>query len=938
MNKTKRTYRRSDLKPTQQKIFIGVSWPYANGPLSIGHLAGQNVVCDVFARYHRLRGNKVLMVSGADAHGTPVTIRAEQDGITPEQAAEKYYQGQLKTFAKLNCLWDHYTTTEAPNHHKVAQNLFKTMFDLGYIFPKEVEQYYDEKAEKYLADRYIEGTCPFCGNTRARGDQCNDGCERTLDPTDLIDPKSKLTGTTPILKKHTILYFDLSKFQKEIEKFVDSKEGIWRTPVIQVARKWLKEGLRPRPVTRKLGYGIKVPIEKYKDQDIYVWFEAVMGYLSAAIEWASVRGEPSGWEDFWKDPDSKHYYFIAKDNIPFHTFLWPGMIMAYNHKYDDGKFAPELPGETNSDELQLPYDVPSNQFLNMRGARISKSRGTMITADELLDKYNPDVVRYFFVRNAPENHDREFGWEDFIETNNKELVANLGNFVNRVLSFTHSKFEGEVPEGKLEKGVEKAINQALTQVGGHLEKAEFTRSVEALLKFGQFANKYLNDKAPWDEIKENPEKAGLTLFNAIQIISTLRILLKPYTPATSEKIRDLLGLPKEYDANNELAQTGSISQYPDTWQFTEVPEGQTLNQPEILFEKLEYTEDLQKADNPEPESYVTTTPLEHDFSHVGPLVVVGKILSIEDKVTSIDIGADSPLQIVCKDTSLKKGQIVPVALPGAKVRSINTDKPIKIKKSAINGIPSDGMLCGTHELEVGDEKKHIYILPDGLKELLGKPLASIRSIQFTVADKLKDKIPTAWAVFPNIEIKKNRSGKLDRWVKEQETKIREANSDTNWRDKTVYKEFRKLHEEFGVKDTPASAEEIVAEVVEGDGIPNINTIADLYNTYSALTGISIGAHDIEKIKGNVKLVVLDKDLPFKHVNTGEDDTAKKGEFTYVDDEGLLCRMDIKQGNRTPVTEETRNVVVLFGGNKVLDQKRLDEAMEEFKESVKKLLN
>ncbi|MFH1547537.1 MAG: methionine--tRNA ligase, partial [bacterium] len=359
----------------KETIFIGVSWPYANGKLHIGHLAGQNVVCDVFARYHRQKGDEVLMVSGTDSHGTPILIKAEKEHLSPEELAEKYRQSHLETFKKLNIQWDLFTTTESDNHKNVAQNLFKVMFDNGDIYPKEVEQYYDAKAEKFLSDRYIEGTCPHCGNKNARGDQCDSGCGRTLDPSELIDPKSKITGETPVLKKHTVLYFKLSGFEKEIKELVQKSKGVWRDRVIGFAEAWLNEGLQDRAISRKLGYGIQIPIDQYKDQDIYVWFEAVMGYLSAAIEWNNER-----WEHFWKNPEAKHYYFIAKDNIPFHTILWPAMILSYNKKYKDGKFEPELPGETKSELLNLPYDVPANQFLTERGSKISKSRGTLLEA------------------------------------------------------------------------------------------------------------------------------------------------------------------------------------------------------------------------------------------------------------------------------------------------------------------------------------------------------------------------------------------------------------------------------------------------------------------------------------------------------------------------------------------------------------------------------
>ncbi len=686
-------------KHEKEVIFIGVSWPYANGELTIGHLAGQNVVCDVFARFHRQIGNNVLMVSGADAHGTPVTIRAEKDGMTPEQAAQKYFELQAETFNKLNCQWDFYTTTESENHKEVAQNLFKVMYDKGFIEPKEIEQYYDTKANKFLADRYIEGTCPHCGNEKARGDQCNDGCERTLDPSELINPKSTLTGTTPIFKKHVVLYFTLDRFQKEIEDYVKSREGIWRQSVLSVVKSWLKEGLKPRAVTRELGYGVKVPVPEYSNQDIYVWFEAVMGYLSAAIGWAKSIGEDSRWEYFWKNPTAKHYYFIAKDNIPFHTFLWPAMIMAYNSKYDNETHDPDLPGEDSIEPLQLPYDVPSNQFLNLKGKKLSKSRGTMITARELLDKYNPDLVRFFFTRNAPENHDKEFEWKDFIDTNNNELVATYGNFIYRTLSFLYHKLDNKLaPEITISKPVRNEIEKAFKEVGEALRLCQFVRASESLMELAHYGNKYFNDAKPWETVKTDPSVCALTIYDCVQMIYALGILSRPFMPATSEKILSQLNQPKD------ATKIG--------WKFSEIKKFTPIPEPQVLFEKLEYIED-------EGEPVIDTN------------VVVGKILEIEahpnaDKlhVTKVDIGEKEPVTIVCGAPNIKVGDIVPVVKPGGIVNSPEGEK-FTVTPKSIRGVESHGMLCSQLELGLGKDHEGIWILPPEYEKFIGKSVVEV---------------------------------------------------------------------------------------------------------------------------------------------------------------------------------------------------------------------
>lgn len=677
----KKTEKKNKAKET---IFIGVSWPYANGPLHLGHLAGQNIVCDVFARYHRQKGNEVLMVSGADAHGTPVTIKAKEDGIKPEEAAEKYRQSHLETFEKLNCEWDNFTTTETDNHKKVSQNLFKVMFDQGFIIPKEVEQYYDEEADKYLADRYITGTCPHCGYENARGDQCNDGCERMLEPTELIDPKSKLTGTKPVLKKHTILYFDLSQFQDQIEEFVENRKEIWRKPVYSVAKKWLNEGLQPRPVTRKLGYGVQVPIAEYNDQDIYVWFEAVMGYLSAAIEWAEKTGNKSRWEYFWKNPEAKHYYFIAKDNIPFHTFLWPSMILAYNHKYSGGKNKPELPGEFGADPLNLPYDVPANQFLSLEGSAISKSKGNYLTANDLLDEYETDLIRYFFTRHAPENHDKDFRWKDLIDTNNQELVATFGNFIHRNASFLESKFGGKL-EGEYDANETiMEIHKTYTLITDHLENCRFSQAAIELMNLARFGNKYFNDEKPWETFKTNKDQCEQTIYNCFQIIKALGVLCHPFMPETSLKIHELVG------------EEASISSKDMKWDFEELTDVKLAKKPKVLFEKLEYPEI--EEEEPEVEG-----------------VVVAKIVKVEPHpnadnlvIAEVDIGKEKTRQIVAGDKSLKEGQFAPYVKPGGRVFNKKGELE-KIGEVTIQGVKSEGMLCSAREVGVGKDHERILV-------------------------------------------------------------------------------------------------------------------------------------------------------------------------------------------------------------------------------------
>lgn len=570
-----------------EKIFIGVSWPYASGKIHLGHLAGQNIACDVFARYHRLKGNRVLMVSGSDSHGTPILFKAEELGIEPEQLVKESHEGILETFKKLSLIYENYTTTTTANHKEVVQNIFLVLKELGYLYPQKSKQYYDEKVKKFLPDRYVRGICPVCSASNARGDE-HPECGEFLKPEDLIEPYSTLSDTVPVLKETEHYYLDLKKLEPKISKWIDTNSSHWRKWVRESSKGWIREGLIPREVTRDMKFGIPVPIKGWEEKVIYVWIEAVVGYLSAAIEWAKKIDKPSEWEEFWKDPECKHYYFIAGGNTLFHTIIWPAELLAYSEKYKDDTLWKKykLPGETKREKLNLPYDVPSNKMLLSKGKKMSKGDNIGFSADELLEKYSSDLIRFFFVRYAPENHDREFEWKDLIDCNNNELVANIGNFINRTLTFTNSKFNNSVPNGKLEKEVEESIDNAFKDIGKHIEQCEFVKASEALLHFSSFANKYFNDKAPWISYKENLSECENTIYNSIQLVNALRVLIAPFTPLSKEKLNRILNIENEYDANAQLEQDGVVSEYSNTWNFTTIDVGHKLNAPEILFEKI----------------------------------------------------------------------------------------------------------------------------------------------------------------------------------------------------------------------------------------------------------------------------------------------------------------------------------------------------------------
>ena len=571
-----------------EKIFVGVSWPYASSKIHIGHLAGQYIACDVFARYHRLKGNNVLMVSGSDSHGTPIVFKAEEEGISPEELVNRSHKKILKTYRDLGLIYENYTSTMTKNHEEVVQNIFLVLKEQGYIYEDTSKQYFDPQVERFLPDRYIRGTCPKCGNENARGDECPE-CGAFLDVEDLIDPRSTLSDAVPVLKETKHFYLDLKKLEPELKKWIDDTSGNWRKWVREYTKGWIKEGLKPRAVTRDMEFGVPVPIEGWDGKVIYVWVEAVVGYLSAAIEWAEKIGDPSRWEDFWKNKDCKHYYFIAGGNTQFHTIIWPAELMGYSEKYDSDELWEKykLPGETKREKLDLPYDVPSNKMLLYKGKKMSKGDNHMINADEAFEKYGADLTRFFFIRFAPENHDREFNWDDLITTNNNELVADIGNFINRTLTFTYTKFDKKVPDGEFDPEVKTEIDNTFEEVGKYVEEVKLTKALERILELGSFANKYFNDRAPWVDVKDNTDRAKDTLFNAIQLVNALRLLLRPFTPFGCKKLNELLNIKDEFDANDLLLENGIVDENIDTWVYEPIESGIELEEPEILWEKIE---------------------------------------------------------------------------------------------------------------------------------------------------------------------------------------------------------------------------------------------------------------------------------------------------------------------------------------------------------------
>jgi methionyl-tRNA synthetase len=548
-----------------ERIFIGVAWPYANGSLHIGQIAGAYLPADIFARYHRLKGNEVLMVSGSDQHGTPITIKAEQTGKTPVEIAEFYQREYLDCWQKLGISYDLYTTTGTKNHAEVAQDIFLKLLKKDRLYKKAVFQPYCPNCQRFLPDRYVEGTCPFCNAEYTRGDQC-DVCGKLIDVEDLLNPHCKICGAPREFRESEHFFLKLSAFQEDLEKWAEEKKAIWRPNVAGLTVRYLKEGLKDRAITRDIEWGVPVPGAGFKNTRLYVWFEAVIGYLSASKEWAALHGDNNKWRPFWQD-SVRSYYFIGKDNIPFHTLIWPAMLMGY-------------------EGLALPYDVPSNEFLTIEGRKISTSKNWAVWLPDYLSRYDPDPLRYMLSINMPETNDTDFSWREFVRRNNDELVATWGNLVNRVLTFTYKNFEGKVPTyedmgiediGKFKRSYTQLELRAETVlanlVNEELANCRFKSAIKMVMDLAHETNRYLDDKVPWKKIKEDRPAAASSLYASLSVIAQLKTMLYPFLPFSSQKVQENLGFD------------GKIEEY--GWKWQDLPAGQKLREPQPLFKKLD---------------------------------------------------------------------------------------------------------------------------------------------------------------------------------------------------------------------------------------------------------------------------------------------------------------------------------------------------------------
>ncbi|WP_432558478.1 methionine--tRNA ligase [Granulicoccus sp. GXG6511] len=577
-------------------VLTSVAWPYANGPRHIGHVSGFGVPSDVFSRFMRMSGHDVLMVSGTDEHGTPISVQAEKEGMTTRQLADKYNRVIVDDLHGLGLSYDLFTRTTTQNHYRVTQDVFRGLFDNGYAIAKPTKGAISPSTGRTLPDRYIEGTCPLCGDDGARGDQC-DNCGNQLDPVDLKNPRSRINGETPEFVETEHFFLDLPALADSLGSWLSQRTD-WRPNVLKFSQN-LIEDLRPRAITRDLDWGVPIPLDGWRDQPmkrLYVWFDAVIGYLSASVEWARRSGDPDAWRKWWCDPEALSYYFMGKDNIVFHSVIWPSMLLGVNGEGNRGG-GPEVFGQ----RLNLPTEVVSSEYLTMSGSKFSTSRGTVIYVTDFLKDFGPDALRYFIAVAGPENNDTDFTWEEFVRRTNNELANEWGNLVNRSISMAH-KNNGGVPELGEVHAVDAQLLETskagFSTVGDLLRRNKFKNAVSEAMRIAGAANRYLSETEPW-KLKEDPARRDTVLHTALQVVSDVNTMMTPFLPHASQKVFEALGGEGVWAAQPEVREvseegnsdypviTGDYTDQQAVWESRPIKAGQPLAKPSPLFAKLD---------------------------------------------------------------------------------------------------------------------------------------------------------------------------------------------------------------------------------------------------------------------------------------------------------------------------------------------------------------
>ena len=650
----------------KNRILITSALPYANGGVHIGHLAGAYLPADIYTRFQRRKGREVIHICGTDENGVPITISAEKQGVSPQKIVDKYHNIIKKSFDGFGISFDNFSRTSLPEHYKLAQEFFLKLYNKGYISEKTERQFFCPNCRRFLPDRYVEGTCPYCGYENARGDQC-EKCGRWLEPTMLINPKCKICGTTPVLKETKHWYFNLSTFQEKLQVWISEKKH-WRDNVKQFVQGWFQEGLKPRAITRDLNWGVPVPLKEAENKVLYVWFDAPIGYISSTIEWAKNKGEPEKWKDYWQSKDTKLVHFIGKDNIIFHAVVWPAMLMG-------------------TEDYILPDDIPANEFLNMEGGKISTSRNWAVWLDEYIKEFPPDYMRYYLTIIAPETKDSDFRWKEFQQRVNTELINSLGNFVNRVLTFVKNYFGNIIPRPDKLSGdaqqILKKIEYTVDEIENNIEGYQMRKAIRSFMDLADTGNRYYDASAPWSVIKENPEEAKNIIYTCCILIDALADISEPFIPFSAERIKKMIGMPfREWDAIKT----------------PQIKGGETLNDVKILYKKIE-NEDVEiqikklgKEKKMEQEKEFVTI---QDFKKMG--LKTGKIISVErvenaDKLykLQVDLGNEKRTLVAGLVKYYSEDELL-----GKTIIVITNLEP-----AVIRGIKSEGMLLAAESGEI----------------------------------------------------------------------------------------------------------------------------------------------------------------------------------------------------------------------------------------------
>lgn len=660
---------------------ITAALPYANGPVHIGHLAGVYIPADVYARFQRRSGKEVAFICGSDEHGIPITIRAKKEGVTPQDIVDKYHGIIKKSFEDLGISFDEYSRTTSKRHHDVSQDFFKTLYNKGKFIEEVSEQYFDEQANEFLADRYIVGTCPNCGNDNAYGDQC-EKCGSTLSPSELINPKSMLSGNVPILKETKNWYLPLNEYEDFLNEWIiEGHKDDWKPNVYGQVKSWLTDGLKPRAMTRDLNWGVPVPLPNAEGKVLYVWFDAPIGYISFTQEWAEKNGKD--WKDYWQNENSDLVHFIGKDNIVFHCIIFPAMMKAHG-------------------DYIMPTNVPAFEFLNLENDKISTSRNWAVWAHEYVQEFpgQQDVLRYSLLSSAPETKDNNFTWKDFQTKNNSELVGIFGNFINRVAVLIHKYYDGIVPAGNENAEELNEVTKAATEVENFLEHYEFRNALTAMMNLARFGNQYLQIEEPWKTIKDNPEKAANSLFVAAQIAVGLAQICEPFLPFSAEKLQKMFNVSQMTwkDIKNEkvLIKTGHQIN-PSELLFSKI-EDETI---EFQIQKLENTKESNKKTNPKANPMKEEIQFD-DFTKIDlrtATILTAEKVEKADKLLkfSVDTGVD-----VRTVVSGVAESFTPEECVGKQVMILLNLAPRKIR-----GIESQGMLLLTNNAE----GKLVFVTP-----------------------------------------------------------------------------------------------------------------------------------------------------------------------------------------------------------------------------------